>query len=144
MEFQQYSALKTYLQYRQYPPHYDTLQQRQLENQSKFFQVKNGKLYNKNKRQSGKDLKVILEEELARLPLHPSESEEILNGTILQRLYEIDHDLPEAHNNALYQISKEQQKQKERHDRQIKVTVNFEIGPLEEEIESKVLSMPTT
>ncbi|CAG8522119.1 18612_t:CDS:2, partial [Gigaspora rosea] len=56
------------------------------------------------------------------------ESEDILNGTILQRLYEIDHDLPEAHNNALYHISKEQQKQKKRHDRQIKATINFEIG----------------
>jgi hypothetical protein len=64
----------------------------------------------------------------ARLPLHPSGSEDILHGTIIQRLYEIDHDLPEAHNNALYQISKEQQKQKERHDRQIKATDDFNIG----------------
>ncbi|CAG8713191.1 1467_t:CDS:2, partial [Gigaspora rosea] len=42
----------------------------------------------------------------ARLPLYPSKSDDILNVTIIQRLYEIDHDLPEAYNNALYQISK--------------------------------------
>ncbi|CAG8761783.1 13237_t:CDS:2 [Racocetra persica] len=36
--------------------------------------------------------------------------------TVIQRMYEIDHDLPEAREQALRQILETQEKQKERHD----------------------------
>ncbi|CAG8646190.1 35524_t:CDS:1, partial [Racocetra persica] len=50
----------------------------------------------------------------AQLPVHSSSSNELLNGSIIQRIYEIDHDLPEVHKMVLYQLQTTQQKQKER------------------------------
>src|SRR5260364_173548 len=64
MEPWQYSALKIYLQHRQYPLHFNNQQRKNLEKQSKFFQTKNGGLYKKNKRQRNNLLKVVPEEEV--------------------------------------------------------------------------------
>ncbi|CAG8629966.1 1532_t:CDS:2, partial [Gigaspora rosea] len=55
----------------------------------------------------------------AKLPMHPSEPPDLLNEAIIQRMYEIDHDLPEALT---------QERQKEQHDRPILPEPEFAIG----------------
>ncbi|CAG8755945.1 19963_t:CDS:1, partial [Gigaspora rosea] len=60
--------------------------------------------------------------------MHPSESPDLLNETIIQRMYEIDHDLPEARKQALHQIQVTQEKQKEQYDRPIQSKPEFAIG----------------
>ncbi|CAG8775714.1 10871_t:CDS:2, partial [Gigaspora rosea] len=55
-------------------------------------------------------------------------SEDILNGTIMQRIYELENDLPEVHGNVLCRIEEAQQKQKAQYDRHIKATPDLDIG----------------
>ena len=64
----------------------------------------------------------------ARLPAHPSESEDLLNGTFLQRMYELTTKMPNTRKQALLQIRDNQQKQKANHDRKLKDTTTFGIG----------------
>ncbi|CAG8747119.1 3456_t:CDS:1, partial [Dentiscutata heterogama] len=64
----------------------------------------------------------------AKLPIHPSETGNLLEGTIIQRIYELENDLPTAQNQTMERIKAQQQKQKDRHDRQIKATPDFNIG----------------
>ncbi|CAG8527474.1 23689_t:CDS:1, partial [Gigaspora rosea] len=40
----------------------------------------------------------------AQLPLHPRETEDLLNGTIIQQLYEINNDLLEVYKKVLHRI----------------------------------------
>ncbi|CAG8744059.1 446_t:CDS:1, partial [Dentiscutata heterogama] len=63
----------------------------------------------------------------AKLPIHPSETGNLLEGTIIQQIYELENDLPMAQNQTMEHIKAQQQKQKDRHDRQIKATPDFNI-----------------
>ncbi|CAG8565916.1 8842_t:CDS:1, partial [Gigaspora rosea] len=64
----------------------------------------------------------------AQLLLHSSETENLLNGTIIQRLYEINHDQPEVHKKVLHQIKEAQQKQKKEHDQHLKIMPDFNMS----------------
>ncbi|CAG8685673.1 5513_t:CDS:2, partial [Gigaspora rosea] len=55
----------------------------------------------------------------AKLPLHPSNSSDLLHETIIQRIYEVEHDLQWAQEEALRQIRAAQNKQKAQYDQQI-------------------------
>ncbi|CAG8686193.1 10264_t:CDS:2 [Gigaspora rosea] len=77
---------------------------------------------------TGKHMIVYKENRNERLPLHLEETEDLLDGTIIQRLYEINNDLLEVHKKVLHRIEEVQQKQKEKHDQHLKVMPNFNIG----------------
>ena len=66
MELQQYYRLKNYLQNQRYPQEFTTHQQKQLQTQSKFFEVKNNTLYKKDRRKKSQNqlLKVIQQHEI--------------------------------------------------------------------------------
>ncbi|CAG8637333.1 13666_t:CDS:2, partial [Gigaspora rosea] len=51
----------------------------------------------------------------------------LLNEMIIQRMYEINYDLPEAREQALHQIQVTQEKQKEQYDRPIQSKPEFAI-----------------
>ncbi|CAG8758420.1 15951_t:CDS:2, partial [Gigaspora rosea] len=59
--------------------------------------------------------------------LHPSASEDLLNRTIMQRIYEIENDLPEVYGNVLCRIKEAQQKQKAQYNRHVKATSDLDI-----------------
>lgn len=64
----------------------------------------------------------------AKLPLHPSDSSDLLHGTIIQRIYEVEHDLQWAREEAVQQIQAAQNKQKAQYDQQTIATPCCAIG----------------
>ncbi|CAG8516198.1 17151_t:CDS:2 [Cetraspora pellucida] len=64
----------------------------------------------------------------AWLSIHSSETDNLLDRTLIQRIYKIDNELPEKQSQDLCQIKLNQQKQKERHDQHITTIPDFGIG----------------
>ncbi|CAG8442334.1 23431_t:CDS:2 [Gigaspora rosea] len=58
----------------------------------------------------------------AKLPLYSSDSSDLLHGIIIQRIYEIEHDLQWAQEETVWQIQAAQNKQKAQYDQQIIAT----------------------
>src|SRR5436305_12411970 len=67
MNSQQYSNIYNYLTYQQYPTQYTTLQQLQLQKQTKYFKTENNLLYKFDQNNSENALKVIQKHELSAL-----------------------------------------------------------------------------
>jgi Integrase zinc binding domain/Integrase core domain len=66
MELQHYYQLRNYLQHNKFPNEFNQTQQKQLQSQSKFFEIKNNILYKKDRRRKTRNqlLKVIQKHEI--------------------------------------------------------------------------------
>ncbi|CAG8785452.1 18378_t:CDS:1, partial [Dentiscutata erythropus] len=66
----------------------------------------------------------------ARFPFHPDENEKLLEGTFLQRIFELVEILPKVRNNAVRRVEKAQESAKRRHDQDLQHIEKFKKGDL--------------
>lgn len=64
----------------------------------------------------------------ARQPIHPNRSEELLEGTILQRTFELINEVPTIRSQVVERIHQKQENMKVYHDKKHRISPGFDIG----------------